>query len=127
MSEQKNEITPAPREPLGDGGRTAEKVEVDSEDQMHHAAPPTEAIRKIWTKSPLVVAFAGLFVMNFAMIFAASSAGVYDPYATSHFKGHSLIATANIIHGIVRIVAYPLLAKVADISTLDDHKDSQGQ
>ncbi|KAI8715012.1 hypothetical protein NCS52_01008000 [Fusarium sp. LHS14.1] len=113
MSEQKNEIAPAPREPLGDGRRTTEKVEVDSEDQMHHA-PPTEAIRKIWTKSPLIVAFAGLFVMNFAMIFAASSAGVYDPYATSHFKGHSLIATANIIHGIVRIVAYPLLAKVAD-------------
>jgi hypothetical protein len=59
-----------------------------------------------------------LFVMNFAMIFAASSAGVYDPYATSHFKGHSLIATANIIHGIVRIVAYPLLAKVADVSSI---------
>lgn len=58
MSEQKSEIMPAPREPLGDGGRTTEKVEVD-EDQMHHAAPPTEAIRKIWTKSPLIVAFAG--------------------------------------------------------------------
>ncbi|KAM6518877.1 hypothetical protein FSOLCH5_007642 [Fusarium solani] len=114
MSEQRNDIMPAPREPLGGGGRATEKVEIDSEDQMHHAAPPTEAIRKIWTKSPLIVAFAGLFVMNFAMIFAASSAGVYDPYATSHFKGHSLIATANIIHGIVRIVAYPLLAKVAD-------------
>lgn len=60
MSEQKNDIMPTPREPLGDGGRTTEeKVEVDSEDQMHHAAPPTEAIRKIWTKSPLIVAFAG--------------------------------------------------------------------
>jgi hypothetical protein len=50
------------------------------------------------------------------MVFAASSAGVYDPYATSHFQGHSLIATANIVHGIVRIVGYPLLAKVADVS-----------
>ncbi|RSL68117.1 hypothetical protein CEP53_002729 [Fusarium sp. AF-6] len=61
MPEQRNDITPAPREPLGndnDGGRT-EKAEVDSEEQMHHAAPPTEAIRKIWTKSPLIVAFAG--------------------------------------------------------------------
>ncbi|KAJ4321844.1 hypothetical protein N0V84_005139 [Fusarium piperis] len=139
MSGQKNEIVPAPREPLGDnGGHTVQdETEVDSEEQLHHA-PPTEAIRKIWTKSPLIVAFAGLFVMNFCMIFAAASAGVYDPYATSHFKGHSLIATANIIHGIVRIVAYPLLAKVADvrntqkpvsrtneISTSDDRKDSQ--
>lgn len=54
--------------------------------------------------------------MNFCMVFAASSAGVYDPYATSHFQGHSLIATANIVHGIVRIVGYPLMAKVADVS-----------
>lgn len=53
--------------------------------------------------------------MNFSMIFAAASAGVYDPYTTSRFSGHSLIATANIIHGIVRIVGYPLLAKVADV------------
>jgi hypothetical protein len=56
--------------------------------------------------------------MNFSMVFAASSAGVYDPYATSHFQGHSLIATANIVHGIVRIVGYPLLAKVADVRCL---------
>ncbi|KAL2206898.1 MFS general substrate transporter [Sarocladium strictum] len=52
--------------------------------------------------------------MNFSMVFAAASAGVYDPYATSHFNGHSLITTGNIVHGIVRIVMYPLLAKVAD-------------
>ncbi|EEY21946.1 siderophore iron transporter mirA [Verticillium alfalfae VaMs.102] len=70
-------------------------------------AVPTEAMRKIWSIRPLVAVFVG-------MIFAASSAGVYDPYVTSHFEGHSLIATANIIHGIVRIVGYPLLAKVAD-------------
>ncbi|KAG5787228.1 hypothetical protein H9Q69_013704 [Fusarium xylarioides] len=62
----------------------------------------------------MLTRYSSLFVMNFSMIFAASSAGVYDPYATSHFQGHSLIATANIIHGIVRIVTYPLVAKVAD-------------
>lgn len=56
--------------------------------------------------------------MNLSMVFAASSSGVYDPYVTSHFEGHSLIATANIIHGIVRIVGYPLLAKVADVSAV---------
>ncbi|KAM0331578.1 hypothetical protein ACHAQA_003257 [Verticillium albo-atrum] len=82
--------------------------------QAHSMAVPTEAIRKIWSKGPLIAVFIGLFVMNFSMIFAASSGGVYDPYATSHFEGHSLIATANIIHGLVRIVGYPLLAKVAD-------------
>ena len=40
---------------------------------------------------------------------------VYEPYATSHFDGHSLLATGAIINGIVRIVGYPLLAKLADV------------
>ena len=53
--------------------------------------------------------------MNFSKVFAAASAGVYDPYVTSHFEGHSLITTGNIVHGIVRIVMYPVLAKVADV------------
>lgn len=66
----------------------------------------------------MLTRYSRLFVMNFSMVFAASSAGVYDPYATSHFQGHSLIATANIVHGIVRIVTYPLVAKVADVSIL---------
>ncbi|QPC78080.1 hypothetical protein HYE68_008832 [Fusarium pseudograminearum] len=91
------------------------EISVDSESNKHGInTSPTEALRKLWTKFPLTVVFAGLFVMNFSMVFAASSAGVYDPYATSYFKGHSLIATANIIHGIVRIITYPLMAKVAD-------------
>ncbi|KAH7006626.1 major facilitator superfamily domain-containing protein [Fusarium venenatum] len=120
MPQQNDTIAPVQQQPLNDKhGDSVQDVKdkevVDSEGQLHNAAPaPTEAIRKIWTKYPLVVAFGGLFVMNFCMVFAASSAGVYDPYATSHFQGHSLISTANVIHGIVRIVGYPLLAKVAD-------------
>ncbi|KAG7114728.1 Siderophore iron transporter mirA like protein [Verticillium longisporum] len=94
-------------------GAVAEVTSKEQEQEQPMAAP-TEAMRKIWTIRPLIAVFVGLFIMNFSMIFAASSAGVYDPYVTSHFEGHSLIATANIIHGIVRIVGYPLLAKVAD-------------
>lgn len=41
---------------------------------------------------------------------------VYEPYATSHFKAHSLLATGSIVAGIVRIVSYPLLAKLANVS-----------
>ncbi|EGY17871.1 siderophore iron transporter mirA [Verticillium dahliae VdLs.17] len=89
-------------------GAVAEVASKEQEqEQEQPMAVPTEAMRKIWTIRPLIAVFVG-------MIFAASSAGVYDPYVTSHFEGHSLIATANIIHGIVRIVGYPLLAKVAD-------------
>ncbi|KAF5667715.1 major facilitator superfamily transporter [Fusarium denticulatum] len=111
MAVEKSEITPAGRAPLD---QSTSNPAIDSESNQDVISAPTEALRKLWTKFPLTLAFVGLFVMNFCMVFAASSAGVYDPYATSHFQGHSLIATANIVHGIVRIVGYPLLAKVAD-------------
>ncbi|RBA19224.1 hypothetical protein FPRO05_10153 [Fusarium proliferatum] len=111
MATEKSEITPAGQGPLDQSNSSAA---IDSESNQDAVSAPTEALRKLWTKLPLTLAFVGLFVMNFSMVFAASSAGVYDPYATSHFQGHSLIATANIVHGIVRIVTYPLVAKVAD-------------
>ncbi|KAI1034713.1 hypothetical protein LB504_004390 [Fusarium proliferatum] len=111
MAAEKSEITPASQDPLDQSNSSAA---IDSESNQDAVPAPTEALRKLWTKFPLTLAFVGLFIMNFSMVFAASSAGVYDPYATSHFQGHSLIATANIVHGIVRIVTYPLLAKVAD-------------
>lgn len=60
------------------------------------------------------IAISGLLVMNFFMNFTSYTQNVYEPYATSHFQGHSLLTTGSIINGIVRIVSYPLLAKLAD-------------
>lgn len=56
-----------------------------------------------------------LLVMNFFMNLNVYTQNVYEPYATSHFDGHSLLATGSIVNGIVRIVSYPLLAKLADV------------
>ncbi|EWY94931.1 hypothetical protein FOYG_04079 [Fusarium oxysporum NRRL 32931] len=91
MAPEKSEIKPAGQGPLDQSNNN---TAIDSESN-HAISAPTEALRKLWTKFPLTLAFVGLFVMNFSMVFAASSAGVYDPYATSHFQGHSLIATAT--------------------------------
>ncbi|CAO2653151.1 Nn.00g025620.m01.CDS01 [Neocucurbitaria sp. VM-36] len=74
----------------------------------------TEAIRKLWTPRALGCAIGCLLVMNFFMNMTVYTQNVYEPYATSHFDGHSLLSTGSIINGIVRIVAYPLLAKLAD-------------
>ncbi|CRK39454.1 hypothetical protein BN1723_015486 [Verticillium longisporum] len=73
-----------------------------------------EALRKLWTPKKLGIAISGLLVMNFFMNFTSYTQNVYEPYATSHFQGHSLLTTGSIINGIVRIVSYPLLAKLAD-------------
>lgn len=59
-----------------------------------------------------------LLVMNFFMNLNVYTQNVYEPYATSHFDGHSLLTTGSIVNGIVRIVSYPLLAKLADVRLL---------
>ncbi|UPK94228.1 hypothetical protein LCI18_005163 [Fusarium solani-melongenae] len=74
----------------------------------------TEAMRKLWTPRKLGIAIGCLLVMNFFMNLNVYTQNVYEPYATSHFDGHSLLTTGSIINGIVRIVSYPLLAKLAD-------------
>ncbi|KAJ4250954.1 hypothetical protein NW762_011604 [Fusarium torreyae] len=74
----------------------------------------TEAFRKLWTTRTVGIAIGCLLVMNFFMNLTVYTQNVYEPYATSHFDGHSLLATGAIINGIVRIVGYPLLAKLAD-------------
>ncbi|KAL9944041.1 hypothetical protein ACHAQF_007899 [Verticillium nonalfalfae] len=79
-----------------------------------------EALRKLWTPKKLGIAISGLLVMNFFMNFTSYTQNVYEPYATSHFEGHSLLTTGSIINGIVRIVSYPLLAKLADAGGIFD-------
>ncbi|KAL2676512.1 hypothetical protein Neosp_010272 [[Neocosmospora] mangrovei] len=74
----------------------------------------TEAMRKLWTPRKLGIAIGCLLVMNFFMNLNVYTQNVYEPYATSHFDGHSLLATGAIVNGLVRIVGYPLLAKLAD-------------
>jgi hypothetical protein len=58
-----SEIMPARRSASADKEKSTtdtEKSTVDAEIQQHGVAPtPTEAIRKLWTKSPLMVAFGG--------------------------------------------------------------------
>ncbi|KAH6695375.1 siderophore iron transporter mirA [Plectosphaerella plurivora] len=105
MAEKTADNTPPPRP----------QAVVDEEDGLDER-PRTmaEATRKLWTPKKLALAVVGLLIMNFFMNFTVYTQRVYDPYATSHFKGHSLIATGSIVNGIVRIVSYPLLAKLAD-------------
>ncbi|KIL92195.1 hypothetical protein FAVG1_04603 [Fusarium avenaceum] len=73
-----------------------------------------EALRKLWTTQTLGIAIGCLLLMNFFMNLTVYTQNVYEPYATSHFNGHSLLTTGSIIAGIVRIVSYPLLAKLAN-------------
>lgn len=43
------------------------------------------------------------------------SVTVYQPYATSAFKQHSLITTAGIVENIATVASYPIIAKLSDV------------
>jgi hypothetical protein len=70
----------------------------------------------LWFDWSLVKLMLGsILVMFFFMNLTVYTGNVYEPYATSHFKAHSLLATGAIVNGLVRIVSYPLLAKLANV------------
>ncbi|CZR42791.1 hypothetical protein FPRO06_08861 [Fusarium proliferatum] len=84
------------------------------EEEISRPGSTNEAFRKLWTKRTLGFAIGCILVMFFFMNLTVYTGNVYEPYATSHFKAHSLLATGAIVNGLVRIVSYPLLAKLAN-------------
>ncbi|KAF5657199.1 major facilitator [Fusarium circinatum] len=78
------------------------------EEEISRPGSTNEAFRKLWTKRTLGFAIGCILVMFFFI-----NLTVYTG-ATSHFKAHSLLATGAIVNGLVRIVSYPLLAKLAN-------------
>ncbi|KAM5350726.1 hypothetical protein ACJ41O_007231 [Fusarium nematophilum] len=83
--------------------RMAEQPNEDSTPAESRPKTATEALRKLWTPRMLGIAIGCLLVMNFFMNLTVYTQNVYEPYATSHFNGHSLLTTGSIINGIVRI------------------------
>ncbi|KAF5024384.1 hypothetical protein F66182_3571 [Fusarium sp. NRRL 66182] len=99
---------------MADDSRAHNESSSTAADEASRPRPATEAFRKLWTTKTLGAAIGCLLVMNFFMNLTVYTQNVYEPYATSHFDGHSLLATGSIINGIVRIAGYPILAKLAD-------------
>jgi hypothetical protein len=90
-------------------------------------------LREAWTKQGLIMVFSGweqrhfilmwawadnfsLLLCTFAINFADYSTQVYTPYTTSSFKQHSAMSAAKVVMNIARISAYPIIAKLGDVS-----------
>ena len=87
----------------------------DSDVSLQHGVEVAEALRKSWTKKPLVIAYSSLFFSALITAFAGYSTATYTPYATSSFKAHSMLATAAVVYKIAYIITYPIMAKLADV------------
>lgn len=87
----------------------------DSDVSMQHGVEVAEALRKAWTKKPLVIAYCSLFFSALITSFSSYASSTYTPYATSAFSAHSMLTTAAVVYKIARVIAYPLVAKLADV------------
>lgn len=92
-----------------------------------------DILRAAWTKKTLAAAFIAyvtsvfsiidyadvlLFSLAFATFFQTLeqyTTRVYQAYATSDFKKHSLLTTSDVLEKIITLVAYPITAKLSDV------------
>ncbi|KAI0898075.1 MFS general substrate transporter [Annulohypoxylon nitens] len=63
----------------------------------------------------IIAAFSGLYIMTFVFQFDNYSTSTYAAYATSAFKGHSLLSASRVVETIASLLSYPIVAKLSDM------------
>ncbi|KAI5865563.1 siderophore iron transporter mirA [Durotheca rogersii] len=63
----------------------------------------------------VITAYIGLYLMTFVLAFDTYSTGTYSAYATSDFKGHSLLSASRVVRTITSMLAHPIVAKLTDM------------
>nr|XP_036576888.1 Siderophore iron transporter mirB 2 [Colletotrichum truncatum]KAF6783709.1 Siderophore iron transporter mirB 2 [Colletotrichum truncatum] len=88
----------------GDGKKTVSSVGVIQSDLLKRAP-------KKW----IIAAFIGLYLLTFIDAFVKYSTSTYSAYATSAFKGHSLLSASRVVETIAMLLSYPIIAKLSDV------------
>ncbi|KAL2421130.1 Siderophore iron transporter mirA [Exophiala dermatitidis] len=91
------------------------KEAVLKEQDIQTGALKAELVHAQWTKKGVIIAYVGLFATTWIINMMTYSVTVYQPYATSAFKQHSLITTAGIVENIATVASYPIIAKLSDV------------
>ncbi|KAK9370895.1 major facilitator superfamily domain-containing protein [Lipomyces kononenkoae] len=73
-----------------------------------------EVLTHTWTRSWLHVAYLGLFLVAFMASLGAQVTSLLTPFATSEFHVHSLVATVQVVQGILFAVVNTPMAKIAN-------------
>ncbi|KAI8680677.1 MFS domain-containing protein [Fusarium sp. Ph1] len=93
----------------------AAKKEEGVTTEERHVPTNTDILAETWSRRALIVAFTGLFATTFITSFLKYATKVYDAYATSEFKKHSALTTANVVGTIIGLVTYPIMAKFSNV------------
>lgn len=110
-------------------GRHADSADPEANDDsgsIHSKSSSVQAgvqkamiLRKAWSRTSLAIAFSSLFITSLVILFTDYSHLVVQPFVTSSFRQHSAMSAASVVNNIVRICAYPIIAKLSDVRSLD--------
>ncbi|KAK9244463.1 major facilitator superfamily domain-containing protein [Lipomyces tetrasporus] len=91
-----------------DDGHGSEEIEIEVGVQK------AEVLAHTWTRGGLHIAYFGLFLLAFIASLGTQVTSLLTPFATSEFHVHSLLATVQVVQGILFAVVKAPMAKVAN-------------
>lgn len=74
-----------------------------------------EGVTLAWSAKGLWIAWAGIMLLAVAVSLDSQTIYSFQPYATSTFGAHSLLATIGTVQNIMYAVTKPPVAKIADV------------
>ncbi|EDN05031.1 conserved hypothetical protein [Histoplasma mississippiense (nom. inval.)] len=74
-----------------------------------------EVISRYFTLPDKVLFFFGIFLLAYAYGLDGTIRYTYQPYAVASYAQHSLLATVNVLRGVIGAAAQPTIAKIADV------------
>lgn len=74
-----------------------------------------EAIAATLTTTDRILMFLGVFLIAYAYGLDGTLRYSYQPTATDSYSTHSLLATVNVLRGVIAAAAQPTAAKIADV------------
>ncbi|KAK9388852.1 major facilitator superfamily domain-containing protein [Lipomyces mesembrius] len=86
---------------------------VDAED-IEIGVQKVDILTHTWTRRGLHLAYCGLFLVAFIASLGTQVTSLLTPFATSEFHVHSLVATVQVIQGILFAVVNAPMAKIAN-------------
>ncbi|KAF2010125.1 MFS general substrate transporter [Aaosphaeria arxii CBS 175.79] len=89
--------------------------EKDLESHKQHGVANVEAMTRVWTKKALWVVIVLLYGVFFAIAFMRNVAFPLEPYVTSAFRKHGLLAIVSIVSTLAGGVSQLAIAKLFDI------------
>ncbi|TPX23301.1 hypothetical protein DIZ76_012629 [Coccidioides immitis] len=95
-----------------------EKLTVSSDtdsEKLQDGVKQAKAVAAAWTKTALVGAYVGIFLVFFVLSLQQQITGNLTAYVTSAFSKHTLLATTTVISSIISAAVRLPVAKIMDI------------